>query len=395
MSTPTPNGFTRRSALAGFASFLAGARLLRGQQDPFPLYEQKRALGLEEMQNVWDFEAVFNANLPVAVHDYTAHGDGTEWTTRRNRQAFEWVDILPGRPVDPKSVDLSTKVFNTRMKVPIMVAPTALHGAVHPEGEAASHRGASAAGAPYIVAHMPSVPMPKVAAAGNGPLWYQFYGDENVEANRPALELAQQVGCEAIVVTVDQAASYYPRTLHDRNLMHGREMPPGREPRGKSGAARYGADPRRLWYTWSWLDEVRKFVRVPMVVKGIMTPEDAVICADRGLGVIVSNHGGRSLDYDPSTLEILAEIVDAVRGRVPVLFDSGIRRGSDAFKALALGADAVCIGRAQRWGLGAFGAPGVQRVLEILQQELTAVAAASGHAGRGTINRSAIVTHFT
>jgi isopentenyl diphosphate isomerase/L-lactate dehydrogenase-like FMN-dependent dehydrogenase len=113
------------------------------------------------------------------------------------------------------------------------------------------------------------------------------------------------------------------------------------------------------------------------------------------MGVIVSNHGGRSLVYDPSTLEVLAEVVDAVGGKVPVLFDSGIRRGSDAFKALALGANAVCVGRAQRWGLGAFGAPGVQRVMEILQQELVQAAAASGHTRLATINRSAVTTHFT
>jgi len=386
---------SRRTALAGFASFLAASPLLRAQQDPYPLSEHKRALGLAEMQNVWDFEAIFNANLPVAVHDYTAHGDGTEWTLRRNRQAFEWVEIRPGRPAAPAAVDLSTKIFNTRMKVPIMIAPTASHGAVHPEGEAASARGAAAAGAPYIVAHLPSVPLPKIAAAAGGsPLWYQLYGEREVEANRGFLEQAQAVGCEAIVVTVDQVAAYYPRTLRDRNLL-GRPLPAGRVARGTAGAARYGIDTTRLWYTWRWLDEIRKIIKVPVLVKGILTPEDARLCADRGVGVIVSNHGGRSLDYDPSTLEVLAEVVDAVNGKVPVLFDSGIRRGSDAFKALALGADAVCVGRAQRWGLGAFGAPGVQRVMEILQQELVQAAAAAGHTRRATINRSAITTHFT
>jgi isopentenyl diphosphate isomerase/L-lactate dehydrogenase-like FMN-dependent dehydrogenase len=231
-----------------------------------------------------------------------------------------------------------------------------------------------------------------VAAAANGPLWYQLYGSQKPEDNREVLELAQSVGCQAIVVTVDQQASSYPRSLHDRNLRG--YVNPAPAP-AAAGPALYGVDPERLWYTWEWLDEIRKFVHVPMLVKGVLTGEDARICADRGLGVIVSNHGGRSLDYDPSTLEVLPEIVEQVRGRVPVLFDSGIRRGSDVLKALALGANAVCVGRVPRWGLGAFGAPGLQRVLEILQAEVVQAAAAAGHASLASIDKSAVRTHFT
>jgi isopentenyl diphosphate isomerase/L-lactate dehydrogenase-like FMN-dependent dehydrogenase len=132
-----------------------------------------------------------------------------------------------------------------------------------------------------------------------------------------------------------------------------------------------------------------------MLVKGILTAEDAVICVERGLdGIIVSNHGGRSLDYGPSTLEVLPEIVDAVRGRIPVLVDSGFRRGTDVLKALALGADAVCLGRATRWGLGAFGAPGVQRVLEMLQAELVAAMAAAGRASLAALDGTAVKASF-
>jgi isopentenyl diphosphate isomerase/L-lactate dehydrogenase-like FMN-dependent dehydrogenase len=152
---------------------------------------------------------------------------------------------------------------------------------------------------------------------------------------------------------------------------------------------------RRLWYTWQWLDEVRKMIKVPVVIKGIMTAEDAQICVDRGLGVYVSNHGGRSLDYGEAALEVLPEVVDVVRGRVPVLIDSGFRRGTDILKAVAMGANAVCVGRAPLWGLGAFGAPGVQRVLEILQTELVQAAAAGGHKSLASVNQSAVRIHFS
>jgi len=392
---------TRRGALAGLAGFLAGSPLLRGQQDPFPLSEQTRVQGLGEMRNTWDFEAVFNANLLRRFRDYNAHGDGTEWTLRRNRQAFDWVEMVPGEAVDPNSVNLATQVYGTKMSCPIMIAPTASHGDVHPGGEAETHRGASAAKTPYIVAHQPSVPLEKVAAAADGPIWYQLYGLPEPEANRAVLELAQSVGCQAIVVTADQQASSYPRSLHDRNL-RGVAAPSTPEALAQeaasaaaAGPALYGVDSERLWYNWQWLDKIRKFVHVPVLVKGILTGEDAQICAERDLGIIVSNHGGRSMDYDPSTLEVLPEIVETVRGRVPVLFDSGIRRGCDALKALALGANAVCVGRVPRWGLGAFGAPGLQRVLEILQAELVQAAAAAGHANLASINKNAVRTRFT
>jgi isopentenyl diphosphate isomerase/L-lactate dehydrogenase-like FMN-dependent dehydrogenase len=152
---------------------------------------------------------------------------------------------------------------------------------------------------------------------------------------------------------------------------------------------------RRSWYTWEYIDEVRKSIKVPIVVKGIVTAEDAELCVKNGVdGLIVSNHGGRSMDYGPSTLEVLPEIVTAVNGKIPVLIDSGFRRGSDIFKALALGANAVALGRAARWGLGAYGAEGVQRLLEVLQAELVHTAAYAGRATLKAIDKTAVKTNF-
>src|SRR5262249_44467657 len=157
----------------------------------------------------------------------------------------------------------------------------------------------------------------------------------------------------------------------------------------------YGIRGNRLWYEWKLFDELHRFVHVPMLAKGIVTAEDARLCLEHGLdGIYVSNHGGRSLDYEAATLEVLPEIVDAVQGKVPVLIDGGFRRGSDILKALALGASAVCVARPQRWGLAAYGAPGVERVLQILQTELRLAMAASGRATLAAIDRTLVRTYF-
>jgi 4-hydroxymandelate oxidase len=157
----------------------------------------------------------------------------------------------------------------------------------------------------------------------------------------------------------------------------------------------YRVNARRMWYSWKYLDDIRPFIRGPMIIKGIVTAEDAKMCVEHGYdGIIVSNHGGRSMDYGPSSLEVLPEIVDAVGGKIAVLIDSGFRRGSDIVKAIALGADAVCLGRAPRWGLGAFGPQGVQRLLEIVQDEMREALAKTGRTTLASLDRSVVKTDF-
>jgi isopentenyl diphosphate isomerase/L-lactate dehydrogenase-like FMN-dependent dehydrogenase len=200
----------------------------------------------------------------------------------------------------------------------------------------------------------------------------------------------QAAGAKAVVVTIDQQADVHERALHDRHL-GGRGAPPRRAPPKNP----YRVAENRLFYHWRIFDEIRPMVKVPLLAKGILTAEDARLCLEHGLdGVYVSNHGGRSLDYSPSTLEVLPEIVDAVGSKVPILFDSGVRRGADALKALALGAKAVCLGRVPRWGLGAYGAPGVQRILEILQAELAHAMAYTGRSSMASINSTLVRTDF-
>jgi isopentenyl diphosphate isomerase/L-lactate dehydrogenase-like FMN-dependent dehydrogenase len=348
--------------------------------------------GLEEMRTVFDFEPVAYAKLPRQVYDYTAYGADGEFTLRRNREAFEWVDLLPRAVAAPGSMSTATEVLGTKMDFPIMVAPTAAHVPLHPEGEAATHVGCTAAANTTLISsHVASLPFEKIVAAAKGPVWFQLYPRPDMDENLRILEQVQEAGCRAIVVTVDQQASSFERALHYQHLLGagggGASGPPPRN--------RYGVRDNRLWYEWKLFDELRRTVRVPMLAKGIVTAEDARLCLDHGLdGVYVSNHGGRSLDYEASTLEVLPEIVKAVSGKVPVLIDGGFRRGTDILKALALGASAVCVARPQRWGLAAYGAPGVERVLRILQDELRLAMAKTGRMSIAAIDNSLVRTYF-
>ncbi len=353
------------------------------------------------MQTAFDFEPVFFDNVVLPVYDYTAHGDGSEFTLRRNRQAFDWVDIAPARATIPASqVDLSSELLGVKMKFPIIVAPTAAMVPLHPDGEIGMFKAATATSNTLMILSInTSTPYAKVApAAPGGTLWGQFYPLENLATTQRSMDTYQNAGCNGIIVTVDQQASYYERTQQDRNLggrVRTGGLGAGYGAVAPTGAARYRISGGRLWYTWQYIDAVRKMIKGQLLLKGILDPEDAKLAIEHGAdAIIVSNHGGRSMDYGPSTLEVLPEIVAAVNGRIPVIFDSGIRRGADIFKALALGANAIMLGRTTRWGLAAFGTAGAQRVIEILQQELVQMAAAAGCARLSDINAATIRPHF-
>ena len=384
----------RRRALLGIGSLLAGSPVLRAQLDPRPMKEHRRVLGFDEMLTAFDFEKVFSQNVPQWVIDYTDHGADSEWNLRRNRHAFDWVDIVERPRNDGATIVTATELFGTPMAFPILVAPTAAQGPRHPDGEMGMQVGATAASATMLVSLGASHPIEKIAAAAKGPLWYQYTPRRNPEE---VLARAQAAGCRVLAVTVDNRALYYERDLHSRHL--------GGNPRssarpmtgvGSSSWNPYGvSEIMGPGLSWNHLDEVRRVFKGPMLLKGVVTPADAQLALEHGIeGIIVSNHGGRALDYGPSTLEALPGIVDAVRGRVPVLIDSGFRRGSDVFKALALGANGVMLGRATRWGLGAFGSAGVQRLLEIVQAELTDTMKRAGRPTLASIDRTAVRSDF-
>ena len=386
---PWATSLSRRQAARAFAAFVASSPLLRGQQDPFR--DHSRVPKLDELLTALDFEAVAYAKLPRAAYDYTAYGSDGEFTVRRNREAFDWVSLIP-KTILAHKPQTSLELFKTKLDYPILISPTAGHLQLHPGGEGATHQGATAANTTMIVSNNASQPIDQIATAAKGPLWFQFYPREDLAASRDTLERAQAAGCLAIVVTIDQQAPVYERDLHGRYL-----GPIARRVPTRQGAplTPYRIPERRLWYHWKYFDQIREMIKVPMIAKGILTAEDARLCLEHGLdGIYVSNHGGRGLDYSPSTLEVLPEVVDAVAGRVPVIFDSGVRRGADVLKALALGATAACLGRVPRWGLGAYGAIGVQRIVEIMQAEFVQAMVATGQSSLASINRSLVRTDF-
>jgi 4-hydroxymandelate oxidase len=405
-------GASRRSAMFGMATLAAASPLAAlAQPDPTQMLSAVRRIpGLDEMQTAFDFEPLFTGNLPPSVWQFTAHGDGTEFNLRRNREAFDWVEIVrPRSPISPSQVDLSSELFGVRMKFPILVAPSSGQNGLHPDGQVGMFKAAAAVNMIDILAGAtgPSVEQALKATPG-GTLWAQHYPVADLDAMQRSLEGIQTAGSNCIVVTIDALAQHFERTLMVRNLggrttgvlggASGAALAAraAAEREGAVGSIRYGVTNRKLWQSWAYMEAARKVIRGKMLVKGILEPDDAKLAIEYGAdGVIVSNHGGRSMDYGPSTLEVLPEVVAAVNGRVPVLIDSGFRRGADVFKALALGADGVCLGRAARWGLGAFGAVGAQRVFEIIQHELVEVAAATGSARLADINGSTVRTHFT
>ncbi len=400
---------TRRAALRSLVtSFVAGSPLLRGQQDPYR--DHSRVPAMEELVNAFDFEAVAFAKLPRDAYDYTALGVEDEFTLRRNRQAFEWVELIPKGMVDANSVVTATEVLGTQMAFPIMIAPTASHLSLHPEGEMGTHKGATAASnTPYIISNNASFPVDKIAKAATGPLWFQLYPKETLEDNRELIEIAQDNGCKAIVLTYDGAAGNSTtgpreRALHDRHLgsnrleqdaSNGGDKTRAAQGRRPPRARKYGLAGSGIGLDWKWVDSVRAVTKVPFLTKGILTGEDAAACVEHGVnGIVVSNHGGRAMDYGPATLEVLAEVVDGTRGRIPVLVDGGFRRGTDVLKALALGAKAVCLGRVPRWGLAAYGAAGSQCILEIVQGELVMAMAATGRPTLASIDRTLVRADF-
>jgi isopentenyl diphosphate isomerase/L-lactate dehydrogenase-like FMN-dependent dehydrogenase len=338
----------------------------------------------EAALDVFDFHSVARDKLPAAHYGYLATGtDGNE-TLAANRRAFDDVYLRPMRMVDTSSVSLRTKLLDESLESPIVLAPVGSQRAFHPDAEIASARAARAKQHLQILSNVTSNPIEDVIAARGEPVWFQLYPTNQWPTAKMMLERAEAAGARVVVLTVDLNSGsnrvllgQYRRTdQRDCSSCHGSNgaddflrMNPMYE-----GAKVSFADFDTSAMTWEYLDRIRTVTSMKIVVKGIVTREDAASAVKAGAdAVYVSNHGGRAVASGWGALESLPEVVDAVGGRVPVMIDSGFRRGTDIFKALALGADAVCIGRAYMWGLAAFGQAGVEKVLEMLDGELRMV----------------------
>lgn len=346
----------------------------------------------DEPVNVFDFEAIARQALLREAYDYYAGGAQDEVTLRDNRAAYDRVSLAYRVLVDVSRRDLTAAVLGQAVSMPILVAPTAFHRLATPEGELATARAAGAAGTIMILSTLSTTPIEAVVSAASGPIWFQLYVYRDRKATEGLVQRAEAAGCRALVLTVD--APLLGR--RERDVRNRFSLPPGLTvanllPEGygevppaaaDSGLAAYVAsflDPALTWRDVAWL---RSITELPILVKGIVRPDDALRAAEAGAaGVVVSNHGGRQLDTAPATLDVLPEIADALAAQghaIEVLMDGGVRRGTDVLKALALGAKAVLVGRPILWGLAAGAEAGAARVLRILRDELDLAMALAG-----------------
>lgn len=340
---------TRRQALAAYSSLLAAS----------PLPAQKlageppgRIPPVQELVNAEEFEAVAGRKLDSLT---LAEIAGSE------RSAFDRITFRPRLMIDSRQMDLTTELFGQSLFTPILIGPLARQKRFHPEGELAMARGAFAAKAVMVVADRSSYPVDQIAAQAKTPLWYQVYAEPDMNQVRTRVERAVGAGCKVLCVTL------------------GGETP---------------GSPVTAGVDWSAIDRLRKGIAVPVVLKGVMSPEEARKAVASGVqGIVVSNYAARSIPGVASPIEMLPSVADAVGGKVPILIDGSFRLGSDVLKALALGARAVLLGRPALWGLAAYGAEGVQSVVELIQSGLARDMAMCGQVNVRSLDRSVVKIH--
>ena len=337
----------------------------------------------EQAANVLEFEAVARQNLPPAHFGYLATGVDDDGTLQANREGFSKYQLRVRRLRDIAKIDMSVKLFGTTWESPIILAPVGSQKAFHPAGEIATAKAARAKGHLQILSTVTSSPIETVNEARGTPVWFQLYPTNDWNVTRALTKRAEAAGCPVLVLTVDsQGGSNRETLLKSRRvdtrqcsdchvggftnaaLMRRRPMFQGIDL--AQATALYPLD-----MNWDIIKRLKDTTKMKLVIKGLVTREDAQLAVENGAdGIIVSNHGGRAEPSNRGTIESLPEVIAGVAGKIPVLVDGGFRRGTDIFKALALGANAICIGRPYLWGLAAFGQPGVEAVLTLLQREL-------------------------
>ena len=367
--------------------------------------------------DVMDFEPAARKALPPAHFGYLATGVDDDGTVRANREGYSRIQIRARRLVDVEDLDMSVKLFGTKWKTPIVLSPVSAQKAFHPEGEVAVARAAGAKGHLMILSTVATASIEEAIAAAGAPVWQQLYPTNVWEVTRAIVKRAEAAGSPAIVLTVDLQEGSNRETLFRSQVVDKRECSAchqsaytgfarGRPKAGTGGFAQYAArkpmlngvdlskvnaiQPPNL--NWDFVKRLRDTVTVKLLVKGIVTREDAQLAVEHGVdGLMVSNHGGRAEETLRPTIESLPEVIEGVAGNIPVIVDGGVRRGTDIFKALALGATAVGFGRPHAWGLAAFGQAGVEAVLEILRRELRTIMRQAGTISVDKITRNYIV----
>jgi 4-hydroxymandelate oxidase len=387
MSRQILQNASRRRLLQFLAAspLLAHGALAQGQRPDDPMNWAPRELDKliadpAQALDVFDFEPVMKKNVPPAHFGYMATGADDETTLRANREAFKKFELRPRRLTDVSRIDMSVSILGTVCDSPIVIAPAGSNRAFHPDAELAVAKAARAGNHLQILSTVANTSIEDAIAARGAPVWFQLYTTQRWEIAQALAKRAESAGAPAIAVTLDVRSSPKWETFarlrrtdtRDCGSCHGVNDYLSRKPNFSAIDLGGFSSTAVTNITWDTIKRLRDTVKVKLVLKGILTHEDAKLAAEAGIdAIIVSNHGGRMEDGVSATIDVLPDVV-AAAGGMPVLIDSGFRRGSDIIKALAIGAKAVCIGRPYLWGLGAFGQPGVERVLAILRAETRA-----------------------
>ena len=382
-----------------FLQFLAASPLYAAAW----AHAQRPELTLETVDQaitLLDFEEAARRVLPPAHWGYMASGVDDDQTIKANRDGFTHFGLRPRRLVDVTKPDLSVELFGTTWDTPLFLCPVGGQRMFHRDGEVAVARAASAKKTLQILSSATSIPVEEVAKTLTHPLWYQLYMPVTWDGTERLVKRVEAAGCPVLVWTIDllggrnlETAERFRRAdTRDCSACHS-------SPRGGRAidqlpmleGIKGGMNPPAA--TWEYVDRLKKLTRMKLVLKGVETHEDARLAREHGVdGLIVSNHGGRALDTGRGTIDVLAEVVDAAGARIPVMLDGGVRRGTDVFKALALGARAVGIGRPYVWALSAFGQAGVEKVLDILRAELQMTMRQCGTPAIKQITRGAVTS---
>lgn len=385
------------AALGGVAAFLEKRSFAQDTQRGANLITSPA-----EAFDVLDFEEVAHRNVNPGHWAYMVSGVDDDATLRTNREGYQHVQLRPRRLRDATKVDTRVELFGAVYSSPIFLCPVSGHQAFYSGGELAVARAAKARGTLQFLSLATSTAVEEVNKELGRPVWQQFYAPASWDACEKILRRIEAAGCSVIALTVDNSTGRNsetflrtrPKNTSQCTTCH--ESADGPTPRERPMYD--GVNMAGLGFTdpsmdWAFVDRLRKFWKGKFIIKGIDTHEDARLCIEHGAdAILVSNHGGRATETSRATIEALPEVAEAVGGRVPIFVDGGIRRGTDAFKALALGASAVGIGRPYIWGLGAFGQAGVDRVLEILQGELQLAMGNCGTQKVSDINRAYVAT---
>ncbi len=365
--------------------FLAASPLLGGlgvMQKAFAEEAVLAAVG--DALDVFDFEAAARRTLPPAHWGYLASGVDGDVTLRANSEAYSRWQLRPRRFVDVSHMDLSTEILGMKVKSPVLLCPIGSQRAFHPEAEVAVARGARTRDQLLVLSTVASAALEDVIAARGAPVWLQLYTTNRFEATTRIVKRAEAAGCPVVAVTVDLPAGRNTVTAtrfrsHDtRTCSACHVVGPSGNPQPNlalkplmAGIDTQGLGQTSPSLTWDFIKQLKDVTKMKVVIKGIESREDAALAVEHGAdGLMVSNHGGRALESGRGTIESLAEVVQGAAGRIPVIVDGGVRRGTDVYKALALGATAVGIGRPYVWGLSTFGQQGVERVMDLLNSEL-------------------------